>query len=84
MWMWDITATIPHLVTPQLHVSTPPASLDECFFNSFVVGLPYSLIFWQFWLFFVFKFVVILLVVVRGGAVCLPTPPSCPEVWKIL
>ena len=40
-------------------------SLDECFFfNSLVVGLPYSLIFWQFWLFFVFKFVVVLLLVV--------------------
>ena len=37
----------------------------ECFFfNSLVVGLPYSLIFWQFWLFFVFKFVVVLLLVV--------------------
>ena len=29
--------------------------------------------------FFVFKFVVLLLVV-RGGTVCLPTPPSWPEV----
>ena len=38
------------------------ASLVECFFfNSLVVGLPYSLIFCQFWLFFVFKFVVVLL-----------------------
>ena len=41
-----------------------------------VVGLPYSSIFWQFWLFFVFKFVVVLLFVVQGGTVCLPTPPS--------
>ena len=32
-----------------------PTSLDECsFFNSLVVGLTFSLIFWQFWLFFVF------------------------------
>ena len=29
---------------------------------------------------FVFKFVVVLLLVVRGGTVCLPTPPSWPEV----
>ena len=34
----------------------PPTGLDECFFfNSLVVGLPYSSIFCQFWLFFVFK-----------------------------
>ena len=48
-----------HLATPPLPtlpVSTPPTSLNECFFfNSLVVGLPYSLIFWYFWLFFVFK-----------------------------
>ena len=36
--------------------------LDECFFLiSLVVGLPYSSIFCQFWLVFVFKFVVVLL-----------------------
>ena len=41
---------------PQLPVSTPPTSLDECLFFFFlVVGLPYSLIFCEFWLFFVFK-----------------------------
>ena len=46
---------------PQLPISTPPTSLDECFFfNSLVVRLPYSTIFWQFWLVFVFKFVVVL------------------------
>ena len=58
----------------------PPTGLDECFFfNSLVVGLPYSSIFCQFWLFFVFKFVILLLVV-GGGTVCLPTPPSWPDV----
>ena len=37
-------------------LSTPPTGLDECFFFiSLVVGLPYSSIFCQFWLFFVFK-----------------------------
>ena len=37
-----------------LPVSTPPTSLDECFFfNSLVVRLSYSSIFWQFWLLFV-------------------------------
>ena len=41
---------------PQLPISTPPTGLDECFFFiSLVVRLPYSLIFCQFWLFFVFK-----------------------------
>ena len=36
-----------------LPISAPPTSLDECFFfNSLVVTLPYSLVFWQFWLFF--------------------------------
>ena len=39
-----------------LPVSATPTGLDECFFfNSLVVGLPYSSIFCQFWLFFVFK-----------------------------
>ena len=41
---------------PWLPVSAPPTVLDECFFFiSWVVGLPYSSIFCQFWLFFVFK-----------------------------
>ena len=31
-------------------------------------------------MFFVFKFVVVLLLIVQGGKVYLPTPPSCPEV----
>ena len=47
---------LPHVLSIQLRVSAPPTGLDECvFFNSLVVGLPYSLIFCQFWLFFVFK-----------------------------
>ena len=66
---------------PQLPIFTPPTRLDECFFfNSLVVGLPYSLIFWQFWLLFVFKFVVVLLLVVQGDKVYLSTSPSCLEV----
>ena len=41
---------------PQLPVSVPPTGLGECFFFiSLVVGLPYTSIFCQFWLFFVFK-----------------------------
>ena len=61
-----------------LPVPDPPAHLGECFFfNSLVVGHPYSSIFCQF---FVFKFVVILLLFVQGGTMCLPTPPSWPTV----
>ena len=37
---------------PWLPVSTPPTSLNECFFfNSLVVWHPYRSVFWQFWLF---------------------------------
>ena len=62
---------------PQLPISAPPSSLNECFFfNSFVVEFPYSLILYHFWLFFVFKFGVVLLLVVGGGKVYLPIPPS--------
>ena len=61
-------------------VSTPPRSLDKCFFfNSSVVRLPYSSIFWQLWLFFVFKFTVVLFLFLQGGKVYLPMPPSWPE-----
>ena len=55
-------ATLLQVLSALLPVSVPPAGLDECFFfNSLVVGLLYSLVFCQFWLFFVFKFVVVLL-----------------------
>ena len=41
---------------PWLPVSAPPTGLGECFFFiSLVVRLPYSSIFCEFWLFFVFK-----------------------------
>ena len=70
---------------PQVSVFAPPTSLHECFFfNSLVVRLPYSLIFCQFWLFFVFKFVVVLLLFVWEGTVYLPTPPSWPEVNTLM
>ena len=40
----------------QLPISAPPTGLDEfVFFISWVVGLPYSSISCQFWLFFIFK-----------------------------
>ena len=59
---------------PLLPVWMNVSSLTPC------VGLPYSLIFWQFWLFFVFKFGIVLLLVVQGSKVYLPTPLSWPEV----
>ena len=44
------------VLSARLPISAPPTGLDECFFFiSLVVGLPYSSIFCQFWLFFVFK-----------------------------
>ena len=65
---------------PWLPISTPPTCLDEhFFFKSLVVGLPYSLFFWQLWLFLVLKLVVILLVVVWGHEAYLPMPPPWPE-----
>ena len=78
-------ATLLRVLSTRLPISAPSTGLDEYyFFNSLVVGLPYSSIFCQFWLFFVFKFVVVLLLVVRGGTVCLPTPPSWPEVLILI
>ena len=83
--MWDHTVLQlpPCCVSslPQLPVSAPPTGLDECFFfNSLIVRLPYSSIFCQFWLVFIFKFVVVLLLVVRGGTVYLPIPPFWPNI----
>ena len=81
------TATPPphHILFSQLPISAPPTLLDEhCFFNSLVVGLPYSSIFWQFWVFFVLRLVVNLLMIVQGNKAYLPTPPSQLEVQKCI
>ena len=49
-------APLLRVLSAQLPSSAPPTDLDECFcLNSLVVRLPYSSIFCQFWLFFVFK-----------------------------
>ena len=63
---WPFSHRLATSSPPWLPVSAPlPTCQDECFFfNSLVVGLPYSLIFWQFWLFFVFKFGVVFLLVI--------------------
>ena len=52
-------------------------------FNTLVVGVPCSLIFWQFWLFIVFKLVVVFLLVVQGTEVFLPTPSSWLELMSL-
>ena len=66
-------ATLPQVLSAPLPISTPPTGLNECFFfNSLVVGVPYSLIFWQFWLFFVFNLVDVLFLVLQGGRVNRP------------
>ena len=57
--------------------------LVDCFFNSLVVGVSHSLIFWHFWLFIDFRLVVILLLVVRGSKGFLPTPPSWLELSEV-
>ena len=82
-WMWEHLVHQPlpcHASSrPQLPVSAPPTSLDEYFFfNSFIVRLPYSLIFWQFWLFFFFNWLLPFFLVVQGSKMHLPTVPSCP------
>ena len=87
-WMWDPLYRYCHFSMTQAissplwpPISTPPTHMDEyCFFKSLLVRLPYSSIFWQFWVFFVLRVVVIILVVPPGGKVSLPKPPSWPEV----
>ena len=81
MGMWDRPhrqqLPCPKSALTPLPITAPLTGLGKCFFfNSLVAGLPYSLVFCQFWLFFVLKFVVVLLLVVRGGTVYLPMPAS--------
>ena len=60
-------------LSAHLHVSTPPAHLDESsFFKYLVVRLPYSLIFWWFWVFLFWGLVVIFSVVEQGCKASLP------------
>ena len=75
MWDYPLYQLPPYSVSSPrwLPVSVPSISMGECFFfNSLIVRLPCSLIFW---LFFVFKFVVVLLVM-RGGKGYLPMTAS--------
>ena len=64
---------------PWLPICAIPTSVNEySFFNSLVVRLPHSSIFW--WLVFAFKSVVVLLLVVQGSTMYLPTPHLGQEV----
>ena len=58
-----------------VHCLTGLVILVDLFFNSLVVGVPCSFIFWLFWLFIGFRLVVILLLVVQGSEGFLPMPP---------
>ena len=70
-WFFWVGPRSPHL--------TGLVVLVDFFFNSLVVGIPCSLIFWCFWLFIDFWLVVILLLVMWGSKGFLPMPPSWPE-----
>ena len=65
-----------------LSLSTCFTNPVDCFFNSLVVRIPCSLIFWHFWLFIDFRLVVIFLLVVWGSKGFLSTPPSWPVLWN--
>ena len=55
-WVHQPPSALPPILSTRLPVSAPPTGLDTgFFFISLVVRLPYSSIFCQFWLFFVFE-----------------------------
>ena len=77
-------AALPWVLSTQLPVSVPPAGLGECFFfDCWLSDFHTVWFFCQFWLLFVFKFVVVLLLVMWRGTVCLTMPPSWPEVYSV-
>ena len=78
----------PHGLLPCLRSSRPTcltslAGLVDSFFNSLVVRVPCSLIFWHFRLFIDFRFVVILLFIVQGSKGFLPTPACWPQLIRL-
>ena len=85
-----ITCMVHHLALPRI-LSAPATHLCPSYHSGWMflslLGCRTSMqmIFCQFWLFFAFKLVVILLLVVQGGKVFLPMPPSRPElpVFKV-
>ena len=82
MWDFSVLQLLPcwESSPPGLPISAPPTSLGECFFfNSLVVGYPYSSIYWQFWVFFALN-LLLFFCWLWGDKVYLPMPPSWPEV----
>ena len=71
---------LPQVLSTRLTVSAPPAIWVDV--SSLTLGCQNSIQFHFLSVLvgFVFKFVVVLLLVVRRGTVCLPIPPSWPEV----
>ena len=80
---WPTQSSIHHLVEHPFCPGCPSPPLLPVWMNvsSLIPWLLdfHSLISCHFWLIFVFKFVVVLLLVVQGEKVYLPTPPSWPE-----
>ena len=75
------------LAAHPLHLGCPtppllPVWINVSFLTPWLLDFHNGSIFWQFWLLFVFKFVVVLLLVVQGSKACLPTPPSWLAVLK--
>ena len=69
------------LATSPLHPSCPsppllPVWMNVSSLSPWLSDFHTVRFFWKFWQAFVFKFVVVLLLVVRGSTVCLPMPPS--------
>ena len=57
-----------------------PVWMNVSFWTHWLLDFHTVQLFWQFWLIFVFRLVVILLMVVWGGEAYLSMPPSWPEV----
>ena len=80
MWDYQVYQSLPCYVSSllQLPNSASPTSLDECFLFGCQTSI--QLNFLTVLVVLVFKFVVILVLVVQGSQVYLPMPLSWPEV----
>ena len=78
--------TLPRVFFPCLAARLPCSFLLvwlNVSFNSFIVGVPCSLIFWHFLLFTEFRLVIFFLLVVGGSEGFLPMPPSWPGTFSV-
>ena len=69
---------------PRLPNCPTPTNLDACFFFNFWFWTSMQFDFLEIWLVFVFKLVVILLLVVQASKTYLPTPPSWLEPLQLI